>query len=340
MADLNSTKSEEGGGEAMNVPRAAGDTSAPSAPSADGPTQPLGKLPNYRRKVPASPYGPMPHLRGKREKKKVRARTIEDAVIDSYVLDSADKFAGRPAIGYVRVSTHEQADRGLSLISQRKKITAYCTALGFDLLTIYEDAGISGEKIETRPGMQQAVSQCIEKRATLICYSLSRLSRKLADILAVSQSLIDAQADLNCIVESFDTSTAAGRMCFKMFGVLAEFERELISERTKAGLSVKRNEFVKISRHSPYGWKTGTKHGEDHVPDDAEQKIRNFIISKVVNGTHPSDICKILNKKGYRYRGGKRWYSHMVSRVIRHAVNLGEVTFKNIKKMKECDKWL
>ena len=143
-------------------------------------------------------------------------------------------------IGYVRVSTEEQAREGVSLEAQKYRITAWTEALDGELLFIAEDAGISGKLIRNREGLREAIeAACIEK-AALGIYSLSRLSRSTRDTLMLADKLDKAGADLVSLSERIDTTTAAGKMVLRMLAVLNEIERDQISERTSAILQHKK----------------------------------------------------------------------------------------------------
>lgn len=255
-----------------------------------------------------------------------------EAAIEAHVFGGGQKVS-RAAVGYVRVSTHEQAEMGKSLPVQKERIKSYCELYGFDLISIEEDAGISGEYYDKRPGIQEALRKCREHHAVLVAYSLSRISRSLRDILFISEELVAGNGDMACISESFDTSTASGRMVFKIFGVLAEFERELIAERTRSVLASKRNEFQKISRFSPYGWKPDPDANGNLVPDDEEQAMRNRIIGMISAGMHPRRICSKLNAEGRLFRGVHNWRKRQVYRIIQHALNLGELTYADFSKV-------
>ena len=88
-------------------------------------------------------------------------------------------------IGYVRVSTEEQAREGISLEAQKHKIRAWTEALDGELLFIAEDAGISGKLIRNRDGLRWAIEAACAARAALVVYSLSRLSRSTREALRV-----------------------------------------------------------------------------------------------------------------------------------------------------------
>ena len=131
------------------------------------------------------------------------------------------------AIGYVRVSTEGQAQDGVSLEAQRRKIEAWCAANGYTLLDIEIDAGLSGGRADNRPGLQRALTRACTQKAALVVYSLSRLARSTKDAIAISDRLSKSGADLVSLTEKIDTTTAAGKLVFHLFNALSEFERNL-----------------------------------------------------------------------------------------------------------------
>lgn len=157
------------------------------------------------------------------------------------------------AIGYVRVSTERQAKEGVSLEAQSAKIKAWAEFNGYTNTTIFVDAGISGKRADNRPGLQQALST-IRKGDALVVYSLSRLARSTKDALSISEQLQNKHADLVSLSEKIDTTSAAGKMVFRVLAAFAEFERDLTSERTKASLQHKRSQGFKTGGDIPYGF--------------------------------------------------------------------------------------
>jgi len=139
------------------------------------------------------------------------------------------------AIGYIRVSTQGQADEGVSLAAQRAKIEAWCSLNDAELVAVFEDAGISGGSMNGRDGLHAAL-EATTKGMALVTYSISRLARNTRDMLDIAERLEKKGADLVSLSERIDTTTASGRMVFRMLAVLAEFEREQIGERTVSRL--------------------------------------------------------------------------------------------------------
>ena len=94
----------------------------------------------------------------------------------------------KQAVGYIRVSTERQADEGVSLEAQKGKIAAWCAANGYELVTVYVDAGISGKRKDTRPELQNAL-KAIKKDTALVVYSLSRLARSTKDAISINEAI-------------------------------------------------------------------------------------------------------------------------------------------------------
>jgi site-specific DNA recombinase len=92
------------------------------------------------------------------------------------------------------------------------------------------------------------------RRAVLVVYSLSRLARSVRDTLEIAERLDKAGADLVSLTEQLDTTTASGKMLFRLLAVLAEFERDLVSERTRTALRYKQARSERVGQ-IPYGFR-------------------------------------------------------------------------------------
>ncbi len=129
-------------------------------------------------------------------------------------------------IGYARVSTDDQ-----NLNLQHDALhTAGCDK-------IFEDC-ISGAKSK-RPGLDSALKM-LRAGDTLIIWRLDRLGRSLKDLIELTEKLKQRSIGLRSLQEAIDTTTSSGQLIFHIFGALAEFERNLIRERTNAGLTAAR----------------------------------------------------------------------------------------------------
>jgi DNA invertase Pin-like site-specific DNA recombinase len=151
-------------------------------------------------------------------------------------------------IGYVRVSTDEQMSSGAGLEAQRQATVAECRRRGWQLVEVLEDAGYSAKDMR-RPGVQQALRVLNAGEASaLVVAKLDRLSRSMLDFTALTanaQKQSWALVALDCAV---DTSTPAGEAMANMLATFAQFERRLISQRTREALAVKKAAGVRLGR--------------------------------------------------------------------------------------------
>ena len=225
-------------------------------------------------------------------------------------------MSSKIAIGYLRVSTSGQAEEGISLDAQRAKIEAWCDVNDYELGEIFTDAGISGKRADNRPGLQSALlAACDTQGAALVVYSLSRLARSTKDAIGIAEKLDRANADLVSISEKIDTTTAAGKMVFRMLAVLAEFERDLVSERTVAALSHMRNQGKRISR-TPYGF--DVEAGGRLIENLEEQQVIAQILKMRKNGMSYPKIAETLTSQGIpTKRSGKPWNQSTIRRLCR-----------------------
>lgn len=149
-------------------------------------------------------------------------------------------------IGYVRVSTAEQATSGYGLAAQEDAIHAAAKQHGWHLVGIVRDEGASGKDLD-RPGLRQALAMAHEAD-TLCVAKLDRLTRSLVGL----SDLMDwgRRNDLALIALDLglDTSTDTGRLVARIMASVGEWERERISERTRAAAAVRRSQGLKMGR--------------------------------------------------------------------------------------------
>jgi DNA invertase Pin-like site-specific DNA recombinase len=146
---------------------------------------------------------------------------------------------------YLRVSTSKQ-----DTDNQRRELVAVAARSGWDIIKVYEDAGISGAKgRDKRPGLDAMLKAVNAREFDLIAaWSVDRLGRSLTDLLGILQILHDKGTDLFLHQQGLDTSTTAGKAMFQMLGVFAEFERGIIRERINAGIARARAKGTKLGR--------------------------------------------------------------------------------------------
>jgi DNA invertase Pin-like site-specific DNA recombinase len=144
---------------------------------------------------------------------------------------------------YLRVSTSEQTTE-----NQRRELQAVAVRSGWDVVEIYEDAGISGAKgREKRPAFDRLLKDATRRKFDLVAaWSVDRLGRSMPDLVGFLGELKALGVDLYLQQQALDTSTPSGRAFFQMLGIFAEFERSMIQERVKAGLARARSEAPEV----------------------------------------------------------------------------------------------
>lgn len=137
---------------------------------------------------------------------------------------------------YLRVSTDEQTTD-----NQRRELQAAAESRGWDVVAQFEDAGISGAKgRDERPGldaMLKAASLQRKRFDVVMAWSVDRLGRSLQDLINGLAELHAGKVDLYLHKQQIDTTTPSGKAMFQMMGVFAEFERTIITDRIRAGVS-------------------------------------------------------------------------------------------------------
>ena len=196
------------------------------------------------------------------------------------------------AIGYVRVSTEEQAREGVSIEAQEERITAMATAKGWSLVKIIRDAGYSGKNLN-RPGAKALLDICRKTEVdVVIVYRLDRITRKQKDLWYLLEEIFEAnQVGFVSVTEAFDTTTAAGKAFLGMLGTFAQLERDLVSERTREALRHKRAKGEWVGRMP-----TGFRMSDDGKLDEDPKALKMIARAKRLRreGASFGDISRAL----------------------------------------------
>lgn len=215
------------------------------------------------------------------------------------------------AIGYIRVSTQGQADEGVSLAAQRTKIEAWCVAHNYELLAVFEDAGISGGSMAGRDGLHAAM-KAAGKGTALVTYSISRLARSTRDLLAIADRLRKQKAGLVSLSEQIDTGSAMGEFFFTVMGAIATLERKVTGERTRMALSHKK---AKGEKYGPVPFGFAEVEGR-LVEVRKEAQAVAEIVRMRQRGLAYRDIADRLNADGVASKRGGKWYASTVRYVV------------------------
>jgi site-specific DNA recombinase len=221
------------------------------------------------------------------------------------------------AVLYIRVSTEGQAIEGVSLAAQRSKLEAWASLHDAEIVGTFEDAGISGTR-DDRPGLLAAIEAATKAKAALVVYSLSRLSRSTAHTIQLADRLAKADAHLVSLSEQIDTTSAAGRMVFRLLATLAEFERDLIAERTTNALAHKKAKGERTGT-VPFGYDLAAD-GVALVPNAAQLEAVAIIQSLRDSGMTLRAIADELTARNIlTAKGNAKWTHTAVQSILKRA---------------------
>lgn len=227
---------------------------------------------------------------------------------------------GTQAILYARYSPRPGAQESLSAEKQLALCQRYCEEHGWEVAGAYADEGISGARADNRPGFQAAIEDACRLRATLVVYSLSRFARSTRDAILYVERLEQAKAGFAVIREQIDTSSAVGRMFFRLISVLAEFEREQTAERTSEAMQYHQSQGRRMSRYAPYGYMVDPVDPAKIVEDPMEQAMIDRVCDlREDRGMSLRKIAQAMMDQGIPFRGREQWHFRTVKDILNRA---------------------
>jgi site-specific DNA recombinase len=226
------------------------------------------------------------------------------------------------AAGYIRVSTIGQTENE-SLDLQREAIQKHINENSWELIKIYEDPGVSGAK-DKRPGLD-ALRQAARNHEfdILVVRDLTRFGRSARDLLNNIEELKGYGIDFVSIKGNHDTSTSEGRLMLTLLSAIAEFERDIIMQRTNEGKMAKWTSHRAWVGLLPYGFTWDEETGKI-IQVEEEVKIYKRIVTEYLELNYSfNDICIRLNSEHIPTRHGKRWNTAGLSQLLRNSMHHG-----------------
>lgn len=225
-----------------------------------------------------------------------------------------------PVDGYIRVSIDEQAKEGSSLINQREKIAAYCSLYELELQEVYEDAGLSAKGLD-RPALQEHLERL--RRGVVqgtVIYKLDRLTRSLRDWTYLIDTFYCEKKgkSLFSVNDSVNTTTATGRMILNIIMTIAQWEREIISERTADNLQgkIRRGERVGKLR---FGYDLADD-GKTLLENATEQEAIRLMTQLRGEGRSLRAIAEALQALGIETKeGNELWLPATINRILQRS---------------------
>jgi len=221
------------------------------------------------------------------------------------------------ALGYVRVSTQEQAREGVSLEAQEDKIKKYIDLHNLGQISIIRDEGKSGKDLN-REGMQEVISLCEKKEIKhLIVYKMDRLTRRTLDLLTLVENVFKPNdVQFHSITERVDTSTAQGKFFLTIIGAMAQMERDLVAERTKEALQYKKSKFEAYSP-TPFGF---DREDGRITPNQKELKVVNLMRKLKRKGLSYQAIINKLNERDIPTKNRKSWSKSTIWGILKNPI--------------------
>jgi len=217
-------------------------------------------------------------------------------------------------IGYVRVSTDEQADHGVSLEAQEAKIRAMAVVQGAEIVDLIIDGGESGKNLD-RPGMERLPALVEERKVdTVIIAKLDPLTRSVKDLAELLERFQRRGVSLVSVGESLDTGSAAGRLVINIMTAVSQWEREAIGERTRYAMNHKRSNGERVGNIA-YGYRLAAD-SRRLEPDPAEQAVPTAIRDLRARRCTLRGIAAELNARGLRTRRKSSWRLEHVARIV------------------------
>jgi site-specific DNA recombinase len=225
-------------------------------------------------------------------------------------------------IGYIRNSRLIQEN---SVETQNTLITDFCKTHDIKLDKIIVDEGISGsgDKTEKRDGYNSLMSMIDNGEVdTLVVISISRWGRNLGEIYKSVQLMETKGVKFLSIKENIDTSSPYGRFTINLLSSLYEMELELIRERTKDTLKVKK-ENGKVYSKTPFGF---DRVGDDLIENKKEKRLLRKMLRLKENGNSYGDVSKYLTKNRHKTKSGGKWTRENVYSVLKTFMKNEKIT--------------
>lgn len=218
---------------------------------------------------------------------------------------------------YLRVSTAEQVAHGVSLSAQESRLRDYCRLQQLDISRVFIEQGISASKtLESRPEGGKMLRFIMRGKVKhIVSLKLDRLFRNAEDALKQTKAWDQAGISLHLVDmggQSLSTRSAIGRMMLTMMAAFAEFERNLISERTSIALAHKRSQ-RQAYNHTPFGY---LRQGGLIVECPEEQKVIKTIRTWRDKGLTFQGIADRLNRDHVPTKKGGHWYPSTIRQIL------------------------
>jgi DNA invertase Pin-like site-specific DNA recombinase len=224
-------------------------------------------------------------------------------------------------VGYLRVSSEQQAESGAGLAAQRAAVEAFAKKQGIALAAVHADEAVSGAAgLDERPGLAAAIGS-LRRGDVLVIPKRDRLGRDMMAVLTIERAVAKRGASILSADGVGNGDEAADKFMRTVIDAASAFERDLIKARTKAALAAKRRANQRTGE-VPFGYRLADD-ATTLIPVPAEQKVIEQIVTCREAGMSLRQIAAILNDAATpTKKGGRGWQSETVRLVIRRQAAL------------------
>ncbi|MEI6501352.1 MAG: recombinase family protein, partial [Armatimonadota bacterium] len=230
----------------------------------------------------------------------------------------------RRAVGYIRVSTEEQAEGGMSLETQEAALRRAAAQEGFELVETLRDEGVSAFKKVKRPAFSEVMKRLSEFDVVMV-WKLDRFGRRTKDILASVEEITSLGKRFYSVSENLDTETPFGRFTLTILAGLAQLEPETSQTRIIPNVQASIERGLHHGR-PPYGYRVEVSQVREVMtfhPDEAP--IARRIFSEYAAGAPLYQIMVGLNREGIPAHQGGHWTAASVRTLLQRVAYIGKV---------------
>jgi len=209
-----------------------------------------------------------------------------------------------------------------SLESQKEKLEAYCRSQdSYEIFKYYEDGGLSGDSLQ-RPGLQDLLHDIrIGKIDCVLVYKIDRLTRSVRDFHTLLDVFEENNVRFVSVTQSIDTSGPIGRLLRNILLDFAQFEREMIADRTRDKMRQRAQKGLWNGGVPPFGY---TRKEKKLIPHPEESTAVHFMFEYFANDPSVTRLRSQLHSRGVLPRSGKRWLKTSLSHILHNPVYVGK----------------